>query len=264
MLVPTVQSRSIENIKVTTQKTINTQEVSTYGCCMMSNGRLAFTSYFKVIIFDMNGLKEFELRMPCVAYDIVNISEDNALAVTSGASAKTCISIIDLERKQIKKTIPLDSENYGITLKDNRLVYSTYDKGIRMINLLDDSKGEIVRVATPSDCYTATFRDKIYHTNRETSTVTCYNLQGEIQWTFLNKSVLKNPRGIDVDSDGNVYVVGFSSNNLVVISSDGQRHREVLTTDDGLNYPVSLHYSGPKNQLLIANFNNKAHLFNVI
>ncbi|XP_071123425.1 uncharacterized protein [Mytilus edulis] len=266
MLVPTIQSRSIENIKVATQMSINTQVVSTYGCSMISNDRLAFNSYweFKVIIFNINGLKEFEVKMPCQAYDIVYISEYNELAVTSGASAKTCIYIIDLERKQIKKTIPLDSKNYGIALKNNQLIYSGHDKGIRMINLRDNSISDIVRDAMPSDCYTATVRDKIYHTNRETSTVTCYNLQGKIQWTFLNESVLKNPRGIDVDNDGNVFVVGFSSNNLVVISPDGQRHREVLTTDDGLSHPVSLRYSGSKKQLLIANFNNKAHLFNVI
>lgn len=48
----------------------------------------------------------------------------------------------------------------------------------------------------------------------------------------------------------------YSSNNVVVISPDVQRHREVLTTDDGLSNPMSLHYSGSKNQLLVANVCN--------
>jgi DNA-binding beta-propeller fold protein YncE len=46
--------------------------------------------------------------------------------------------------------------------------------------------------------------------------------------------LLKSPRGISVDNDGNVYVVGCSSNNIVVISPDGQRHRQVLSSGDGL------------------------------
>ncbi|XP_052065729.1 uncharacterized protein LOC127705450 isoform X1 [Mytilus californianus] len=266
MMVPTVQSRSIENITLTKQKTINTQGDCITGCCMLSDGRMAFTYYFdcKVIILNMKGITDFEVKMPCNVFDIVYISEDNTLGVTSGGSGKTCITIIDLEKKQIKKTISLDSTNYGITLKDNGLVYSAHNKGIRMINLHDESISDVVRDKMPSNCYIATFRDNIYHTNYQANTVTCYNLQGEIQWTFKNESVLEKPRGIDVDSDGNVYVVGYSSKNVVVISPDGQRHREVWTTKDGLDIPFSLHYSGPRKQMLVANFHNTVHLFNVI
>ncbi|CAC5416841.1 unnamed protein product [Mytilus coruscus] len=43
MMVPTVPSRSIENMKLTIHKTINTQGVYIYGCCMLSDGSLAFT-----------------------------------------------------------------------------------------------------------------------------------------------------------------------------------------------------------------------------
>ncbi|CAG2231471.1 unnamed protein product [Mytilus edulis] len=78
----------------------------------------------------------------------------------------------------------------------------------------------------------------------------------KLQWTFHNESVLKTPYGIDVDNDGNVFVVGHRSNNVVVISSDGKRHREILTVSDGLDNPMSLHYSGTTNQLLVANYFN--------
>ncbi|CAC5416842.1 unnamed protein product [Mytilus coruscus] len=175
--------------------------------------------------------------MLCEAFDIVYINEDNALAVTSGGSVKTCITIIDLEKKQIKKTISLESNSYGIALKDIRLIYSGYDKEIRMMNMYDESISTIVQDIMPID--------------------------GEIQWTFQNENVLKSPRGIDVDSDGSVFVAGSSSNNVVVIAPDGKRHREVLTGSDSLNDPVSLHYRGPQKQLLVANFHNKAHLFNI-
>ncbi|XP_052065671.1 uncharacterized protein LOC127705403 [Mytilus californianus] len=264
MMVPTAQSRSIENIRLMIHKTINT-DGGNYGCCMPPDGRLVFTSYLArtVKVFNNEGVKDFEVKMLCRPFDIVYNSEDNTLAVSSGDSEKRCITIIDPKRKQIQKTISLDSKNYGIALKDNQLMYSGYDKGIRMINLHDESISDEVRDQMPNDCYIATFRDNIYHTNPSSHTVTCYNLQGGIQWTFHNKSVLMSPHGIDVDNDGNVYVVGYISNNLVVISPDGQRHREILTEGDGLQHPTSLQYSGQKNQLLVANYNNKACLFNL-
>ncbi|CAG2214013.1 unnamed protein product [Mytilus edulis] len=115
-------------------------------------------------IFSNSGLKDFEVKMPCKVFYIAYISQDNALAVTSGNS-EMCIIIVDIEKKQIKKTILLDSNSYGIALKDNQLIYSGHDKGIRMINLYDESIRDIVRNKMPMNCYTATFRNNIYHTN---------------------------------------------------------------------------------------------------
>ncbi|CAG2231472.1 unnamed protein product [Mytilus edulis] len=255
--------KSIENINLTIHKSIESQGDTIFGCCVLPDDRLVFTYYsarrFK--IFSNAGSKDFEVQMPCNPFDIVYIREDNTLAVSSN-NPRT-ITIINLETKQIMKSIALDSDIYGIALKGNQLIYSSGDKGIRMINLNDESISDLVREATTSCCYTATFRDNIYHTNNQKDTVTCYNLHGKLLWTFHNESVLKSPRGIDVDNDGNVFVVGYRSNNVVVISSDGKRHREILTVSDGLDSPMSLHYSGTTNQLLVANYNNsQAFLFN--
>ncbi|XP_071121593.1 tripartite motif-containing protein 2-like [Mytilus edulis] len=264
LMIPIVPTKSIENIKVTIHKTINTQTRDfVYGCCILPDDRFVFTCYSakQLKVFSNKGSSDFEIKMPCYPFDIVYIREDNTLAVS--ANRPGTIIIINLETKQMIKSIAFDSNIDGISLKGNQLIYSGENKCIGMINLNDESKSVIVRDKIPSTCYTATFRDNVYHTNNDKHTVICYNLQGEIQWTFHNESVLRCPRGIDVDSDGNVYVVGYGSNNVVVISPDGQQHREVLTTRDGLGNPTSLHYSGPNNQLLVANYNNnKAFLFN--
>jgi DNA-binding beta-propeller fold protein YncE len=55
--------------------------------------------------------------------------------------------------------------------------------------------------------------------------VTCCDLHGTTQWEFKDERILMGPVGISVDNDGNVYAAGFKSNNVVVISPDGQRHR---------------------------------------
>ncbi|CAG2216415.1 unnamed protein product [Mytilus edulis] len=259
-----IHLRSIENIKLKLYKTIDTKGERNYGCCILPDGRMAFTFYFKqtVKVFSDKGLQDFEVKLPIFPFDIVYISKDNTLAVTTGRSK--CITIIDVERKQIKKTISLDSSSYGIALKDNRLIYYVGNKGIRMINLNDESTSDIVRDKMLTGCSSATFKDKLYHTNSGKNTVTCYNLQGQLQWKFQNEGVLQKPQGIDVDNDGNVYVVGSDSHNVVVISPDGTRHREIMTASDGLKDPMSIHYSGFKNQLLVANWKNNAHLFSFI
>ncbi|CAC5399244.1 unnamed protein product [Mytilus coruscus] len=266
IMVPAVQSRSIENTKLMINQTIHANGNYIVGCCMLPDGRMVFTYYSKlaVKVFSYKGLIDFEVMMPCNPFDIVYISQDNTLAVTSGGSDKHCIAIIDVEKKQIKKTITLDLCNYGITMKDSRLIYCGDDKGIRMINPYDESISEIVEDKMPHYCYTAAFGNHIYHSNVLTNVVTCYDQQGKPQWTFHNESVLKNPRGIDLDNDGNVYVMGTNSNNVVVIFPDGQRHREVLTASDGLVSPFSLCYNNSKKQLLVVNYSDVDHLYNFI
>ena len=109
----------------------------------------------------------------------------------------------------------------------------------------------------------ATSGDKLYYTNCHTHTVTCCDLHGTTQWKFKDTSDLQGSRGISVDNDGNVYVVGGDSNNVVVNSPDGQRHRQVLSAGDGLVNPRVLDYDKATNRLLVVNESKFAFLFEV-
>jgi uncharacterized protein YfaP (DUF2135 family) len=60
-----------------------------------------------------------------------------------------------------------------------------------------------------------------------------------------------------------VYVVGSNSNSLEVISPDGQRHRQLLSSKDGLSKPVVLDYDKSTNKLLVVNESSTAFLFDV-
>jgi DNA-binding beta-propeller fold protein YncE len=77
--------------------------------------------------------------------------------------------------------------------------------------------------------YVATSGDKLYYTDTNTNTVTCCDLHGTTQWEFKDKRVLQGPLGISVDNDGNVYVVGYYSNNVVVMRIHGNSCHDFLT-----------------------------------
>ena len=80
---------------------------------------------------------------------------------------------------------------------------------------------------------------------------------------FKDDRVLLSPHDITVDNDGNVYAVGFYSNNVVVFSPDGQRHRQLLSSKDGLIYPRLLDYDRSTNRLLVVNESKSGFLFDV-
>jgi DNA-binding beta-propeller fold protein YncE len=64
---------------------------------------------------------------------------------------------------------------------------------------------------------------------------------------------LRGSSGISVDNDGNVYVVGYHSNNAVVISPDGQRHIQLLSSENGLKESRVIDYDKSTNMLLVVN-----------
>ena len=129
-----------------------------------------------------------------------------------------------------------------------------------MLHLSDNSVSDIINSNVSGVNYVATSSDKLYYTNSDTDAVTCCDLHGTTQWKFKDNRVLRGPLGISVDNDGNVYVVGFSSNNVVVISPDGQHHRQLLSSKDGL---CVLDYDRSTNRLLVVNESSTAFLFDV-
>jgi hypothetical protein len=60
-----------------------------------------------------------------------------------------------------------------------------------------------------------------------------------------------------------LYVACHDSINVVVISPDGQRHRQLLSSKDGLVEPVVLDYERSTNKLLVVNKRDIAFLFDV-
>ncbi|CAG2200589.1 unnamed protein product [Mytilus edulis] len=109
-----------------------------------------------------------------------------------------------------------------------------------MISLNDESIVSVIKSSVAKFSYVETFKDNIYYTNQFTKTVTCCDFQGNTRWVFSNASVLVGPFGISVDGDGNVYVVGNRTNNVVIISPNGQHYKELLISENGLNEPMAV------------------------
>ena len=65
--------------------------------------------------------------------------------------------------------------------------------------------------------------------------------------------MLKDPRGVTVDNDGNVYVTSYRSSSVVVIEPDGRQGRQILSSDDGLKNPIGISFDQSKNSLIVAN-----------
>jgi hypothetical protein len=57
---------------------------------------------------------------------------------------------------------------------------------------------------------------------------------------YMTEHVLRKPVGIALDKHRNVYVAGYETNNVILVSPSGKNCRQILTKIDGLNEPYSL------------------------
>ena len=259
---------SVENIELTLKQKINIKDIQIRGCTLLPDGRMVLSCYNASIVRFMSkeGVELFhfdEDKTGCRTYDTVYIKDNNSIAVSSGNGKNRCITIIDIESQEVMTTISIDTPIFGMTVTGGTIYYCSNKKGLKMLNLSDKSKSGIIINTTPYVYYVATFGDKLYYTNYRANTVTCCDLHGTTQWEFNDERVLQEPGGISVDNDGNVYVVGRMSNNVVVISPDGQRHRQILSPKDGLVRTTVLDYDKSTNRLLVVNEERTAFLFDV-
>jgi DNA-binding beta-propeller fold protein YncE len=133
-----------------------------------------------------------------------------------------------------------------------------------MMKLSDDRVTTLVKQSNlPYHSYLTTCGDKIYQTNNNTRTVTCYTMKGEKLWEFKDLSVLKDLWGVTVDNNSNVYVTSYSSNKVVVLEPDGRQGRQLISSEDGLNCPTGLYFDKSKNCLLVTNYSGQAFLYRV-
>jgi hypothetical protein len=259
---------SVDNIQLKLKQKINIKGKTITGCSLHADGRMVFScSRTNTVSFiNKEGVELFQIgkdKTGSETYNTVFIKDYNSVAVSSGGGVNRCIAIIDRESQKVMTTISMDTNIYGMAVRGSTIYYCAGSNGLKMLNLNDKSKSNVINCSMLGVYYVATSGDKLYYTNINTDTVTCCDLHGTTQWEFKDTRVLHYPYSISVDNDGNVYVVGYDSNNVVVISPDGRRHRQLLSSNDGLKKPRVLEYERSTNRLLVVNDNSTAFLFDV-
>ncbi|XP_063402421.1 uncharacterized protein LOC134686676 [Mytilus trossulus] len=254
-------TRNINNLILTLQKRINTDLSNMRGCSILPDGRMVFSSFSekKISVLKSDGSTDFEMSNVCGTFDVVFIGNE-CIAVTSSSYSNE-MNIINIKENKLTKTIKVHSDNDGVAYNDGHLIYCAREKGLQMISLSDESTSNVINHELSGLSYVTTFGDKLCYTDYNEDSVTCCDFHGKIMWKFSDISVLDTPYGICVDNDGNVFVVGYHSHNVVVISRDGKQHRQLLSSDDGLKYPRALHYDQSTNKILVANEFNDAFLY---
>ncbi|XP_071120853.1 uncharacterized protein [Mytilus edulis] len=263
-------TNKIDCMNLTLQNHFTTGLINVRGCSLLPDGRMVFSCFTKnkLSVFKSVGQLDFEIKNIADTFDLVYIGND-CVAVSSGQSFP--INVINIKKNRREKTIKVSTfsdgvkDNDGVAYIDGNLIYCSREEGLRMISCFDGSVSTIgSNNALSYASYVAAFKSRFFYTIHRDDSVTCCDYQGKILWTFSDTNVLKTPLGISADNNGNVFVAGANSDNVIVISGDGKRYRELLSHEDGLIKPQVLHYDTSTDKLLVVNEKNDAFLYGVI
>jgi hypothetical protein len=259
--------KSINDIKLTLRNTFDIPKgknkyipICITGCIVCSNGKMILLdwNYRQLVILNDDGT--LDKVIPCSMLYLVDVTylDDRTVAV----SGDNCIEIINLDTKTTERRINTGQYCYGITYHNGVLLWCEQQRGIQMMKLSGDRITTLVKQSNlSSHSYITTCREKIYQTNSNTKTVTCYTINGDKLWEFKDESVLNDPMGVTVDNDGNVYVMSKRSNSVVVLEPDGRQGRQILSSNGGLQEPQGIYFDKSKNSLIVANFRGPYFLY---
>jgi hypothetical protein len=259
------QILTINDKSLKLKRKVKTSGSSVRGCCVTTTGLMLFTLHYGfqlMVVYGDGSIKKVPVSN---CFDVVCI-DDNTAAVTTGElSSAPGINIVNIARLSITKFVRLPGNTYGITYYSDSLICCLENKYVHVLSCSEDFRiSTIPNTNTLGYSYVVAFTGKICYTNERKKTITCCLFNGTPLWQFKNEDILRNPHGITVDENGNLYVVGERTSNTVVISADGQYQKRILTSDDGLSKPSAVCFDEPKKQLLVANVEDgMAYLFSV-
>ncbi|XP_021354930.1 uncharacterized protein LOC110451323 [Mizuhopecten yessoensis] len=246
-----------------------TEKCSPRGVLLMPNDHIIISDHSngKIKMFSEEENCLDELKIGGYLRDIC-IVNNNTVAAASFSGEQGRIQIVEIISSKLSLsssiTISGNTDCHGIAFFDGAFIVST-PKDIRSVTL----KGKtMVSCGLGAECCHLAYcpKQKKVFASLNTSTwgaVALTRLSAWIKTDMLISGVVKNAMGVDLDREGNVYVCGQASNNVVQISSDGSKVRELLTSKDGIDKPRAISVCGDKLAITNESFtqNDQIHVY---
>ncbi|XP_033757658.1 uncharacterized protein LOC117340017 [Pecten maximus] len=201
----------------------------------------------KIKLFTASGKCLDEMKVTGHPIDMCCVDDDTIAA----AIFKSGIHVIRVNHAKLTLSSIIKLSNgahpFGITYSNEAFTVSTPTDVYRV-----GKDGVSTKIASYSNHINHLACDPrtghIYGSQRtsEDGNVAVYRLSDSKLTSISKVGLLKYVFGVDVDGDGNVYVCGWESDNVVQMSGDGTNVRELLTSLNGVDKPRAISVCGNK------------------
>ncbi|XP_071153893.1 uncharacterized protein MAL8P1.12-like [Mytilus edulis] len=216
---------NIETIIPINISPINISKTITDMICLLDGRFIVVERVGKVNLLTSDGKFEKQLPISGEAWSVSQINLDN-IAVTSA----TNIEIFNMKKETVTKDIILNKSCFDLSFNNNSLAVGLGKDEIRIIDL-EGNTLKSIQVESKSYLFHIVYcKDVVIYSDNGDKTVYCVNESGKKIWQ--HKHDLSGPRGLCVDTYGNIIVADFGSGSVKVISKDGQDSKVLVRKED--------------------------------
>lgn len=165
-------------------------------------------------------------------------------------------------------TIALNYRAAGVQVIDNEIyTVCRNGKGEDEILILDLTGNSKRKISLETMTYMPNYislgfvesNTHMYVSDWEDSTVTCLRSDGTVVYEYKDQELVR-ANGIYVDPMGNALVCGSSSDNVIILTANGIKHRSLLASADGIELPICIAFR-PEDSTLIVGSQHGNNLF---
>lgn len=204
-----------------------------------------------IIVHDSDGLFKYSFPLNVSnTVDAVTSVDDRTVVINYDGNGGHAIKFVDICFEITNRTLQTNYNCIDIARFNDTLFYSVYGHGIYKLCLQNKSSKPFRYFNENKVSNIATYGDSICYTDTERDKVVLLNSVPQVLWKYQDK-LLGSPSKLTFDKQGNIYVVGGSTYNVVFISHDGKQSRQVLSKEDGIMNTMSIDFDVHRNRLLV-------------
>ncbi|XP_071151162.1 uncharacterized protein [Mytilus edulis] len=230
-----VESQSNINnmtMSIETQIEINIKKYISDMICLMDGRVIVVEHWGKVNLFTSDGKLQKLLPIPGGACSVTQINP-NTIAITY--TREKAIKIFNMENETVTKVITLDKACYGLSFSNNSLAVGLSIDEIRIIDL-EGNTLKSIQVESKTYLYQLVYsNDRVIYRDYNGKAVNCYDESGKQIWQYTQD--LSGPKGLCIDTYGNIIIADFNSDSIIVLSKDGQNSKVLISEEGGLKDP---------------------------
>ena len=234
------------------------------GCCTLPSGLIVFVDneQKKVKILQSNGSLKSSVSFEGRGVKDVTIINDNHVAVSNSDSR--IISIIDVDKGKVIKTLQTKSEVRGITHCNGHMYFCVPGNGIMKIQIESEKIYEVHNDKTVDyNSHIDTDGNRICYNWFSKETITVLDSDYRVIFTYRDQNIMEFPIDISMDQHQNMFVCNYYKKYLSLISREGDKHEVLVSKDNGLGKPLAVHYDKDKKEVLLVDKNCVARKFSV-
>ncbi|CAC5388559.1 unnamed protein product [Mytilus coruscus] len=233
--VPLQEQSNINNmtINIETQIFIGIDKNISDMTCLMDGRILMVESFGKVNLLTVtsDSILQKQLPIPGGVFGIIQINQDTIAITYPHGKA---IEMFNMENETVTKVITLHTIRCGLSYSNNSLAVGLNEDEIHIVDL-EGNTLKSIQVQSKSNLYHLVYLDnRVIYSDMINKSVSCVDESGKQIWQY--KQDLAGPRGLCSDTYGNIIIVNFCSDRIIVISKDGKDSKTLLGREGGLGY----------------------------